>query len=498
VTSYLKTLPGLGTQRYLMVDTTGKIKLVRAWDTTLQSGPGDVSYINSSGNKVTVQQTCYTGIYRRWDPMNAKLYKETDAAVYGKGDESNVIWCPGWTLLQASTLGRPNTYYYKNMYKSVNATTANRGPSGWYRGLERNFKVVDGDLPSIGWLGELMLQNRAIDGPLTRIHADGQKPFDRTTTIRRDQRSVVANQLDTKVKFDIMRPFHPSGEYDPEISDSSKVNTKLLHVLDMFTVWDPSRDGFDNDGDGAVDEEDTGLQAGDKGGPEVRVFGRIDLNTAPFQVLGAPWPDNPTTRTATSGWTKADFPRSQYVGGRQSERLPLYEDAIGPFESIGDMIRADGLTMNPGTCLVGSLYGGDKSDTGKIFEYGITTYPSYGTVQDEDADGIGDERDERDMIFTWTSNFYTTRDNVFMLDADVRICEPPYYPKVNNEPKKLPFPAYKTSRVYTRKQFLGILDRSTCLRLKSKGGNDNEYWCDFTGPVEVRMMRSSDDIRTPY
>jgi len=40
-----------------------------------------------------------------------------------------------------------------------------------------------------------------------------------------------------------------------------------------------------------------------------------------------------------------------------------------------------------------------------------------------------------------------------------------------------------------RDRLLGILDRSTILRVNPDGT------CDFTGPVEVRMLRLTDDLR---
>jgi len=105
---------------------------------------------------------------------------------------------------------------------------------------------------------------------------------------------------------------------------------------------------------------------------------------------------------------------------------------------------------------------------------------------DDDGDGITDERDERDMIFTWIANHFTTRANVFGVDLDVRICDPPAYPG-----KRYPFRHYKTEprRSYPRKQVMGILDRSTTLRVNP------DRTCDFTGPVEPRILRFTDDLR---
>ena len=81
------------------------------------------------------------------------------------------------------------------------------------------------------------------------------------------------------------------------------------------------------------------------------------------------------------------------------------------------------------------------------------------------------------------------RKNVFDIDLDVQICDPPKYPGVT------PLRAYKVNRKYAHKELMGILDRSTTLRI-GKDASGNPGPCDFTGPVEVRMMRESEDVRT--
>jgi len=57
----------------------------------------------------------------------------------------------------------------------------------------------------------------------------------------------------------------------------------------LFCVDSPWADSFDNDGDGVADNNDTGLAAGTGRfcGPENRVAGRINLNTATFPTLQA-------------------------------------------------------------------------------------------------------------------------------------------------------------------------------------------------------------------
>jgi len=432
--------------KHVCVDATENLQLVRPYGgSTGRSGPGGT-------------QQMYLGIYRRWDPMNAKVY-----GTQGTNERSNVLWCPGYNLGNYPTLGRPNTDY------PGNASTTLPPGSGisaykYQRKFERNFKVADGDLPSIGWLGELMMKNCAQDGPLTWVHTLPQKPDKQYGDPVEVDRY---NELDTKAKFDLMRPFTFAGTYDPPRPGLDPVN---LHVLDIFTVWDPSSDGIDNDGDGAVDDDDTGLQPGDRCGPEIRVFGKIDLNQVSQPVLKMVFPDGPGCRRYY-GLVQYGLTYSGLSGpGRASMRGAGY----GPFETVGDLLRADDFDPRPGAFLSGSSY--YDSNSAKVLESGITT-------ADDDGDGIINERDERDMVFNWISNYLTTRANVVEVDLNVELCDPPRYPG-----KKLPFRAYKSDRTYARKQLLGIFDRSTILRVNADGT------CDFTGPVEVRMTRVTDDL----
>ncbi|HUU43102.1 MAG TPA: hypothetical protein VMX57_04945 [Planctomycetota bacterium] len=459
---------------HVCVDRTGLLKLVKPYGSfPFPGGPG-------------APQTSYLGLYRRWDPMNAKIF-----GTQGNDETSNVVWYRGWGLTDGATLGSPNIEYPLNAVAIPRSSWNGSFSSNDYeRRFERNFKVVDGDLPSIGWLGEVILHNAAQDGPLTRIHDNPQDP-----TVP-DARYPSQSDLDCKAKFDLYRPFRPLNRQgiiiDPNWQPSDgwpsprevmeaigpAVHPENLHVLDCFTVWDPSNDGVDNDGDGAVDDDDTGNQDGDRGGPEVRVFGRIDLNFAGYNALLAVFPDSPDTRYdyAITHIPNQGADDSGIAPGRQTERGADYH---GPYETIGDLLRIDGLSTKPGSYFGGcgyweNLVGGqwriDWVETG--FSRG-----------DDDGDGIPNERDERDMFFTWVSSYVTTRANVFEINLNVDITDPPYHPGV-----KLPMRAYKSKDRFARKQLMGVLDRSTTLRI-GPGGR-----CDFTGPVDKRVIRFSDDL----
>jgi hypothetical protein len=420
---------GHGTARYLCVDTTGTIQLIHPYGPTSTypawAGPGDDPNIVAAG------RVRYVGLYRRWDPMNGKIFGTPGT------ESSNVMWAPGFTIGNYPKLGAPNVSYPLGRYPG-----AGIGTSFYQRKWERNFKVVDGDLPSIGWLGELILKNAAQDGPLTLVHTSPQNPASATS----------ANLLDG-VKFNLFNPFNASG--DP----------RNLHVLDCFTVWDPSNDGIDNDGDGAVDDEDTGRQAGDRCGPEVRVFGRLDLNYAAHAAFLAAFPDLSSLDTRWDWKINKGAPNAGMANGnsRQGERGGNGRENQGPYETIGDLLRTDSLSSHPGS------YMGFLSTVGSV---------------DDDGDGITNERDERDMVFSWVSNYFTTRANVFELCVTVDIGPPPPYPG-----RKLPMKTWKSKTPYAHKQIVGVLDRSTTLRIEPNGS------CDFTAPIDLRMLRFTDDVR---
>jgi hypothetical protein len=401
----------------------------------------------------------------------------------GKDDRGSLLWCPGWNIGNYPTLGRPNTDYPTLAYRYAPPRSA--GTAYQYdRRYERNFKVVDGDLPSIGWLGELMMRNCAQDGPLTWVHTNAQQP---TWNLYPDY-VKSRSDLDTKAKFDLFRPFAPAGKYNPTGPEMNPVN---LHVLDIFTTWDPANDGIDNDGDGAVDDDDTGLQAGDKGGPEVRVFGKMDMNLVSQVAMTMAFPDDELLRYhggLNSGWSNYFVSVTTNCRSNTRDSSFSYHGGWGPFETIADFIRADKIQAAPAAQISGyaSLYGGGpwRAGTSQLMEVGFYKALNYpGVPSDEDGDGITDERDERDMLFTWIANHYTTRSSIFEVDVNAEICDPPYYPGRN-----LPYHAYKTKQSYARKQLTALLDRSTTLRVSPDGS------CDFSGPVGVRLLRMTDDL----
>jgi len=442
---------GATSRRYICVDDTRKIRLVRPYGgTTGRSGPG--------GN-----EGYFVGIYRRWDPMNARLYGSPDETDLTRREESSVLWCPGWHLGNYPTLGRPNVdyalYASARTYAQWNRTSLS--PNKYERLFEMSWKVVDGDLPSVGWLGELCLKNPAQDGPFTWVHAKAQNPYLRSRGLRQARSDRFSNRFENRVKLDLFRPW---------------ANGRNLHLYDMFTVLDPSNDGIDNDGDGKSDDDDTGLQAGDRLGPEVRIYGLIDINQTSNRGFHTLMPGD---RHSPSVYTALRW-------GPNFERLGTASCDMGPRESIGDILRKDHLNFAPGSLMGGFGGGGfgycssvnlttSTGDTSSDTNYRNCGFgPYYG--YDDDGDGLVDERDERDYLFTQVANFITTRDHTFTIEIVTQLTDPPYYQEFGT-------PTYKVKEVHAQKHLILLVDRSTTLRVGADGS------CDFTGPIRILAER---------
>ncbi len=142
---------------------------------------------------------------------------------------------------------------------------------------------------------------------------------------------------------------------------SSRVNEDIDYpnVLQYFTVTDPSMDNIDNDGDGSTDSADTGSQTDDFDGPEYRIPGLINVNTASAEVLQSLPNVNSTIATT------------------------IQASVNKPFTSIGDMV--DDVTQ-----ITGSGTKWDKEKTFRSISNLITTrsnvFTVYVTAQITDED----------------------------------------------------------------------------------------------------------------
>ena len=168
------------------------------------------------------------------------------------------------------------------------------------------------------------------------------------------------------------------------IEDQVKIdlaNPQFQQLFNYLTRFDPSMDLVDNDGDGAVDEQD---------GSEFKVPGRININTAPWYVIAQlPW---------------ASFHTPNYELARA---IADYRAANGPFTSIGELNRV----------------AVDSNDYRRI-DY----YARLGAAGDQltfpdlsGNDGVPDDFEERDLIFARISDLVTVRSDVFTAYILVRI-----------------------------------------------------------------------------
>jgi DNA uptake protein ComE-like DNA-binding protein len=156
------------------------------------------------------------------------------------------------------------------------------------------------------------------------------------------------------------------------------------NVFQYLTVFDPNSDGIDNDTDGVIDEDD---------GSEWKVPGRININTAPWYVL------------AQLPWVSAHTPAYELA-----KAIIEHRDTVGAFGSIAELN------------FVGA---GDPNALRSIGYYARTDGPQAGDLlvfpDLTFGDGVEDDFEERDVIFSRVSNLVTVRSDVFTAYILVRI-----------------------------------------------------------------------------
>ena len=419
------------------------------------------SYNNESGPYTKTAR--WVGVYRRMDPLNARTrYSAAVPDVPGRTNQLSVVHGTV-PLAQSASFGKVNSAY---------GGFLDAGSYDFDPKYTRDLKIPDTDLPSIGWIGEALYFNYMNPplsngtalcvteiGPTQDYLPDGNTP-NPLPAGQLPNMYFSCNPID-KCKFDLFKPFGSS---------------RNLHVLDIFTCWDPSNDGVDNDGDGVADND-----------AEVNVFGRLDLNSARAEVVmqltgtRAPlatsgrgsqyggWTIYPTYARGRANWIPASAPSPPDGGGE-----------AGPYETIGDWLRWDRMSQYPGR---GTSNWGGNGQSNYWTGYDSVTSDHRGwplNVNDGDNDGKLHERNEGDAVFTWFCNFFTTRNMVFTAEVITEITDPPLYPG-----RATPHHAYVVSStgIRAQKHLLAIMDRSSAFKVRSDGG------CDFTGPVRILALR---------
>ena len=95
----------------------------------------------------------------------------------------------------------------------------------------------------------------------------------------------------------------------------------------------PYEDDLDNDADSNSDESDTGIQLGDRAGPEVRRLGKVNVNTASEAVLRAVL--SPQVLSGLMGYGEDPYARAKVL----AEAIISKRDTDAPFSSVDDLLE---------------------------------------------------------------------------------------------------------------------------------------------------------------
>jgi hypothetical protein len=165
-----------------------------------------------------------------------------------------------------------------------------------------------------------------------------------------------------------------------DLEDGLRINlvrADYQQIFNYLTIFDPVNDYIDNDGDGfGIDTDGNNiLDPCEIDLDELKIAGRININTAPWYVI------------AQLPWMTPEI----------AQAIVYYRSAPQPFESIGELNNLIDMY----------IYGND----GEQLEYPDLT----------PADGAADDLEERDLLFARISNLVTVRSDVFTAYILVRI-----------------------------------------------------------------------------
>ena len=174
-----------------------------------------------------------------------------------------------------------------------------------------------------------------------------------------------------------------ASQPDEEFVRLDLENPAFAGIFQYLTVIDPVSDFIDNDGDGlGIDINDNGfLDANEIDEDEIKVPGRINLNTAPWYVIAQlPW-------------------MMPQMMPQIAQAIVTHRDTIaGGFKSVSELMQVPEM----------GYYAHDAND--------LENYPDLSY-----RDGAVDDFEERDVIFSRISNLATVRSDVFTAYILVRI-----------------------------------------------------------------------------
>ena len=273
-------------------------------------------------------------------------------------------------------------------------------------------------------------------------------------------------------------PAKPNSNFDIT-EDTVRVNLAdpvYQNLFQYLTVFDPYNDAVDNDGDGVSNIDDDDLD-----GPEWKIAGRININTAPWFVLAQlPWVSKERGGAINYELCKAIV---AYRDKIEIDGVDYYDsgDPNSRYETIGlklyNATHKD-ISEDVGFRSIGELNFVVDSPSGNdyysMWQYGLDgadleDYPDVMKIDTDgdgfvDAiDGVEDDFEERDVIFARISNLVTVRSDVFTAYIVVRV-------GVDGPQQRA----------------IAVLDRSDVYP-KAGGGS--------TGEVKIRAFQMMTDIR---
>jgi hypothetical protein len=163
------------------------------------------------------------------------------------------------------------------------------------------------------------------------------------------------------------------------------------NVIQYLTVFDPSSDGINNDGDFLPDGITPIIDESD--GSEWKIPGRININTAPWYVL------------AQLPWVSPHTPNYELA-----RAIVDHRNVVGAFGSIAEL-NFVGVVDPNALRSVGYYARTDGPEAGDLLTFPDLTF----------SDGVEDDFEERDVIFSRVSNLVTVRSDVFTAYILVRI-----------------------------------------------------------------------------
>jgi hypothetical protein len=266
---------------------------------------------------------------------------------------------------------------------------------------------------------------------------------------------------------------------DADTEEEVRINLadpSFQQIFDYLTVFDPSADLINNDGDldssgvDIIDEFDDPCNPDGypELGDELKIPGRININTAPWYVIAQlPWVNAELAQAIVAYRDKlqllsgvVDYSTNEPMGrgtgmvdvGGGSPPAVVRE--VPGFASIAELLNVTHDLAGNGN--YNSLY--DIRNYGRDVAIDQSEFPDL-----TPADGAADDLEERDLIFARISNLVTVRSDVFTAYILIRIG--------TNGPQK---------------RVIAILDRSNVYADEAGG---------VTGSVRVRALHPVPDPR---